>query len=40
MYSDTVQYSGAEGIVWGGQGTGKGRLLDTQLYLEDPAVKL
>jgi len=26
MYSNTMQYSG-EGIVWGGQGRGKGRLL-------------
>jgi len=40
MYSDEVHYSGGEGIVWGGRGRGKGRLLDTALYLEDPVVKL
>jgi len=39
MYSDTVQYSGGEAIVWGGRGRGKGTLLDTGLHLEDPVVK-
>jgi hypothetical protein len=39
MYSDIVPYSG-DGTLWGGPGRGKGRLLDTGLYLEDPVVKL